>query len=493
MPWFGITSDPYGLQEKANEAVVKFGSVGDDHRTEAHYKATITKAFDQARLKIHSGGVVSIVFGHGDPEAWTRVLTSITDAGLVLTGSWPCSTEKGGKQTGQFIDNTIMMATRAAQPNRSTVDLRLVTEEIREEIVNRVPVWTSDGLADSDQRMAAIAPAMEVVGRYEKVLDFTGQPVPIETFLGLAHQAVEDAADIRIDKFRLVDFDERTRFALSWARLYGRRVGAGSAARWQRLSYDVTEQDVEGILVKTKGGQRLAYGAESAKTSLDIDSSLIDVLFAIADLGRSPKEVAALLHTLGRDTDEQLWAAMGEMARLVGETDRDGQTWTWTVRNRNFIREQAAQTDTDRGQTSRRGAGDPVVERTRRAFMTDSPTPWWTIMTLRPEVITSGGIISDVRMSLHSAAIATGARAPVLSAQLLRGDHPPGGKPGGFHGTSGGAPRGSPLNADPRGMETRPGDGRGKIPRAGGPLASRHPPSAAGRHRPGPGGHQGHS
>ena len=27
----------------------------------------------------------------------------------MLTGSWPCSTEKGGKQTGEYIDNTIMM------------------------------------------------------------------------------------------------------------------------------------------------------------------------------------------------------------------------------------------------------------------------------------------------------------------------------------------------------------------------------------------------
>ncbi|MXY74132.1 MAG: DUF1156 domain-containing protein [Acidimicrobiia bacterium] len=346
MPWFGITSDPNGLQEKTNEAVVKFGSVGDDHRTEAHYKATITKALDQTRIKTRPDGVVSIVFGHGDPDAWTRVLTAITDAGLVLTGSWPCSTEKGGKQTGQFIDNTIMMATRAAQPDRPIGDLRFVSEQIREEIAQRVPVWTEDGLADSDQRMAAIAPAMEVVGRYENVLNFTGQQVPIEMFLGLAHQAVEDAADIRIDKFRLVDFDERTRFALSWARLYGRRVGAGSAARWQRLSYDVTEADVAGILVKTKGGQRLALGADS-EASLDIDSSLIDVLFGIARLGRDPREIATFLHDLGRETDEQLWAAMGEMSRLVGEADQDGQTWTWTVRNRNFIREQAARTESD--------------------------------------------------------------------------------------------------------------------------------------------------
>ncbi len=356
MPWLGITSDPHGLQEKTNEAVVTRCSKENDHRTEAHYKTTITKAFRQARLKTRPDGVVSIVFGHGDPDAWSRVLTAITEAGLVLTGSWPCSTEKGGKQTGQFIDNTIMMTTRAARHNRSPGDLRFVSEEIREEVAQRVQVWTEDGLADSDQRMAAIAPAMEVVGQYEKVLDFTGQPVPIETFLGLAHQAVEDAADIRIDKFRLADFDERTRFALSWARLYGRRVGAGSAARWQRLSYDVTEADVAGLLVKTKGGQRLAYGSDADMSSLDIDSALVDVLFAVASLGRSPKEIAGFLREVGRDTDEQLWAAMSEMARLVGETDRDGQTWTWTVRNRAFIREHAAEADQDRPVKAGQGA-----------------------------------------------------------------------------------------------------------------------------------------
>ena len=118
MPWFGITSNPHGLQEKTNEAVITRCSKENDHRTEAHYKATITKAFSQTRLKTRPDGVVSIVFGHGDPDAWTRVITAITDAGLVLTGSWPCSTEKGGKQTGQFIDNTIMMSTRRrpAQP-----------------------------------------------------------------------------------------------------------------------------------------------------------------------------------------------------------------------------------------------------------------------------------------------------------------------------------------------------------------------------------------
>ena len=350
-PWFGVTTDPDGLQEKTNEAVIKCGSIGDDHRTEAHYKSCITKAFDQARLKVGAEGVVSIVFGHGDPDAWARVLTAITDAGLVLTGSWPCSTEKGGKQTGEYINNTIMMACRAAAAERPVGDVRRVDDEVRAEIARRVPIWTADGLADSDQRMAAIAPAMEVVGRYSEVRDFTGVPVPIQHFLGLAHKAVEEAANVRIDKFRLTDFDERTRFAISWARQHGRRVAAASEARWQRLSYDMSDSDVEGIITKAKGGSRLAYGNEFAKTSrsqhLNSTSAVIDIALAVANEGRSLSDIADALHVLDRENDEMLWAAMTELARLVSEGDSDGQIWAWAVRNRQLICGQAQRARTE--------------------------------------------------------------------------------------------------------------------------------------------------
>ena len=292
-----------------------------------------------------------IVFGHGDPDAWARVLTAISDAGLVLTGSWPCSTEKGGKQTGEYIDNTIMMACRAAAADRPLGDVRRVDDEIRAEIARRVPDWTADGLADSDQRMAAIAPAMEVVGRYSEVRDFTGAPVPIQHFLGLAHKAVEEAANVRIEKFRLTDFDERTRFAISWARQHGRRVAAASEARWQRLSYDMTDSDVEGIIVKEKGGSRLAYGSEFAESPrghhLHSTSAVIDIAMAVAAEGRSLSDIADALHLLDRENDEMLWAAMSELARLVGEGDDDGQIWAWAVRNRQLICGQAQRARTE--------------------------------------------------------------------------------------------------------------------------------------------------
>ena len=358
-PLFGVTSDSDGLQEKQLEAVIKFGSIGSDHRTEAHYRASITKAFEQARLKVKTDGVVSIVFGHGDPGAWARVLAAIADADLVLTGSWPCSTEKGGKQTGEYIDNTIMMSCRAARQDRPVGDVRMVDEQIRAEIKMRVRAWSDDGLADSDQRMAAIAPAMEIVGKYSEVRDFTGQPVPFEHFLGMAHRAVEEAADVRIDRFKLTDFDVRTRFALSWLRQHGRSVAPASEARWLRLSYDVTEDDVKGLLQKVKGGPRLAFGDEAAATlTLHATSPVVDLVLAVAEEGRSITDIAAALHTLERADDEMLWAAMSEFARVLGESDRDGQTFTWAVRQRHLIVERASrltrESDEQRAEEERR-------------------------------------------------------------------------------------------------------------------------------------------
>ena len=356
-PWFGVTTDPEGLQEKTLEAVIKKKPLKDskDHRTEAHYKSLITKAFEQARLKTHPDGVVSIVFGHGDPDAWARVLTAISDAGLVLTGSWPASTEKGGRQDGEYIDNTIMMACRAAPSQRPAGRLRQVEEQIRARIAERISDWQQDGLAASDQRMAAIAPAMEIVGSYSEILDFTGEPTEIEHFLGVAHQAVEEAADIRIDKFRLGDFDVRTRFALSWTRQHSRSVAAASEARWQRLSYDMDDADAAGVLVKERGGSRLAYGDE-ATASIDLhdDSAIVDIVLAVAAEGRSVVAIGDALHALGREGDEMLWAAMTEMARFVGEADRDGQIWAWAVRNRKQI--------TSRAETARRDHQKAVAQ-----------------------------------------------------------------------------------------------------------------------------------
>jgi len=339
VPEFGLTGDPRGLQDKADEIIVKDSyKAAGDHRTPEFYEDKIAAAFAEASRVVVDDGVVTIVFGHGDPEVWHRLLSSISVAGLVLTGSWPARTEKGGKAGSANIETTLTLACRPIPAGRKPGRVADVDAEVRREIEARIPLWDSAGLALTDQLMASAGPAMEVVGRYSEVLDKAGDPVALDRYLPLARRFVEEAAGIRIDSLPLETFDPRTHFALFWVRLYGRTVAAASEARWQKLSADLPEHATDGILVKADKGTRLAYGDEKDRP-VDTESPVIDVALALAAAGKTVAGAAEILVASGRGDDDYLWAALSDLqaGRLLPDGDRDKEVWTWLVRNRNAV------------------------------------------------------------------------------------------------------------------------------------------------------------
>ena len=305
-----------------------------------------------------AGGVVTIVFGHNDPDVWRGLLQIITDAGLVLTGTWPALTEKGGGAGSANIVTTMTLACRAAPANRPDGRSNEAATAIRREVARRIPLWEQAGLALPDQQMAAYGPAMEIVGRYRQILNNKAQPENPEKFLLIARQAVEDAADIRIDGLPLGTFDARTRFALSWVRQHSRGVSDAAQERWQRLTAQAvagTELDLDGIVTKVRSGVRLVYGAET-DTVVDRDTSIIDVAFALARAGKSVTAAAEVLDASGRADDEYLWSAVSELGGQLAEADADGEIFTWLKRNHRPVSSAAANVETTRATEQRRTA-----------------------------------------------------------------------------------------------------------------------------------------
>ena len=298
------------------------------------------------------------MFGHNDPDVWRGLLRIITDAGLVLTGTWPALTEKGGGAGSANIVTTMTLACRAAPPDRPAGRSNEVAAAVRREVDERIPLWEQAGLALPDQQMAAYGPAMEIVGRHRQILNNRAQPEDPEKFLLIARQAVEDAADIRIDELPLGTFDARTRFALSWVRQHRRDVSDAAQERWQRLTAQAvagTELDLDGIVKKAKSGVRLAYGSET-DTLIDRDTSIIDVAFALARAGKGVADAAEVLDASGRADDEYLWAAISELGGQLAEADRDGDVFTWLTRNRRAVCNAAANVETIRATEQRRAA-----------------------------------------------------------------------------------------------------------------------------------------
>jgi hypothetical protein len=228
---------------------------------------------------------------------------------------------------------TLTLACRKAPQGRHPGRVSDVDAEVRREIEERIPLWDAAGLALTDQLMASVGPAMEVVGRYSEILDKAGNPVALDRYLPLARRFVEEAADIRIDSLPLETFDLPTRFALFWVRLYGRQVAPASEARWQRLAFDLEESETDGILTNTKKGVEFAYASSNGHV-VSAETPVIDVALAMAEQGKSVAGAAEVLLASNRVEDEYLWAALRELSARLPEADRDGDIWTWLVRNR---------------------------------------------------------------------------------------------------------------------------------------------------------------
>lgn len=356
-PELGVTAHPSGVQEKDREVIVKKGGTKNrDHRNQDHYNGLIAESFTQAKRVVANDGVVTIVFGHGDHAVWRQLLTSIQEAGLVLTGSWPARTEQGGKVGFSNIVTTLTMACRPAEANRDEGLKAQVQAEIKAAVKERISQWDQWGLAPTDMLMAAAGPAMEVVGRYSRVVDITGEPLdpmgypvepaavarsqsrgqerPVTGYLEWARQAVQEYASIEIDHHPLDTFDSRTRFALWWVQLFRKNVTADSELRWQVLAADLDERQVSGVIVRTKKGARFADSGSTAR-SVDEESPVIDVAFAAAAAWPEGMDsVGAVLASAGREEDPYLWATVRFLSERLPASDPDADAWTRILRNR---------------------------------------------------------------------------------------------------------------------------------------------------------------
>ena len=336
-PELALTPDPRGLQDKSLEIIVKERTSATEHRTREHYDRLISQSFAEMRRVVRDAGVVTIVFGHGDPAVWQRLLTAISGAGLVLTGSWPANTEAGGQQGQANIKTTLTMACRPALPDRTEGLKAQVEAEVRAEVASRIDLWERSGLAPTDMLMASAGPAMEVVGRYSQVVDVYGDPVDPGEFLVVARRAVRENAHIEIDHHPLDTFDARTRFALWWVRLFGKDETAKSELRWQTLADELDMAAVRDLVPDTSKGVRFT---SAAKTKFEVtpESPVIDVALAMAKAwGDGAAGAGEVLAAADKESDPYLWAAVTFLADRLPDSDPDAIAFTGIVRAKGAV------------------------------------------------------------------------------------------------------------------------------------------------------------
>ena len=314
---------------------------------------------------LRDNGVMTVVFGHGDPEAWYLLLASLREAGFVVTSSWPARTEAAGGADAATIELTITISCRPALANRPDGLQAAVDLEVERVVRSRIVDWERADMSISDKFMASCGPAMEVVGKYQRILRPDGSEVELGRYFTLARDVVLDAAAIKIDGLPVEIFDARSRFALIWAASSGRQLEAKSQASSVALSSGLRLEDMrKGILEESRKGYKLAdFGEMHTEDEYQLVTSDLPVIDIVRYMVRAWRAyggqgVANVLSLAEREEDDlYVWSVVSYLATVLPEADRDRKAVEDITRNKRHIVATRANLEAQRAR-----AKEPVAE-----------------------------------------------------------------------------------------------------------------------------------
>lgn len=168
-------------------------------------------AFKQAEEDADGAGVVS--------TGWDRMLQGLIDAGLMITATWPMRTERLERSVSigtNALASSVVLTCRPRGPEAGITDRRGFVGALREEMPEAIRLLQLGSIAPVDLAQASVGPGMAVFSRYARVVDSTGDAMPVRSALGLINQVLDEVLAEQEG-----DFDAETRWAVKWFSQYG--------------------------------------------------------------------------------------------------------------------------------------------------------------------------------------------------------------------------------------------------------------------------------
>lgn len=279
------------LSNKEQELCVMDGwdPVRYSNRNEEFYQKGMRDAFIRAREICKPSGIISIVFAHKSTSAWESLLSSVIDAGLVCTASWPIDTERAARMRANKSAALVTSIHIVCRP-REDENGKLLTTSIGEwrdilaELPIRIREWmprlAKEGVVGADAIFACLGPALEIYSKYSSVEYSNGTQVTLKEYLQQVWSIVaQEALRLVISDADAKSFEEDARITATW--LWTMSTGDGVTTD----NEDETEEDEDsedgdikstnnGFTIESDTARLLAQGLGSSLKDLN---SIINV------------------------------------------------------------------------------------------------------------------------------------------------------------------------------------------------------------------------
>ncbi|MBU1141483.1 MAG: DNA methylase, partial [Firmicutes bacterium] len=212
------------LSPKSAEIVQHRNRHGTQEESKNFFETGMTNAFTESNRILTENGILVVVFAHKSTDAWETLINGLLKAKFIVTSSWPIKSETQSRLRSQgsaALASSIFIVCRKRKSEEEGY-FNEVKEELIKKIKTKLDQFWSQGIRGADFFISAIGPAVEVFGKYKKVLKLSGEEVSVAELLDLVREIVTDYSLHKILKGRhMGKVDEETRFYLLWRWAYG--------------------------------------------------------------------------------------------------------------------------------------------------------------------------------------------------------------------------------------------------------------------------------
>ncbi len=270
------------LVPKTKEIVANPVRHGSPKKAKEFFESMIKKAFQEIHRVLKPNGIAVIVYAHKTTEGWETIINALLDSGLVPTSSWPLRTEMRERMISResaALASSIYIVARKME-KQGIGWFEEVQEELEEHLKKKLDHLWEQGISGADFFIAAIGSAIEVFGKYEKVMDYDGNEVRADRLLEFVRDFV---AKYTLRNILHEDVSAQlsplTKFYILWRWAYGEAKVHFDDARKLATSVGLElEEHWNRGFIKKEGEFIRVLGPHERKPEEITGKDLIDVL-----------------------------------------------------------------------------------------------------------------------------------------------------------------------------------------------------------------------
>jgi len=336
------------LTPKKNE-IVAYSTGAGVEAGKRQFEEMLSQAFSEIQRVLKPNGLTVIVYAHKTTEGWESLINSLLDSGLVMTAAWPINTEMQARlrsQESAALASSIYIVARKVE--RSGIAFYSEVHEELEKHLNRKleRLWT-EGIGGGDFFIAAIGSAIEVFGKYEKVMDLQGNIIRADRLLEDVRKIATDYAIRQILHNGFAsEISDMTRLYVLWRWNFGDAKVPFDEARKlaQSCGLDLSQEwNNKGFVRKEKEFVRLLGPQDRKLKELEEPRELIDVLHKTLLLWESSKreELVQLLSDSGFGQNDAFYRVAQAISETLSNEDKEKKLLDGFLAGRERVREES--------------------------------------------------------------------------------------------------------------------------------------------------------